>query len=321
MTSRSGATWIVDTPAKINLYLEVLAKREDGFHEIETLMAAVDLYDRLYVTNFERGRTQVTCRWASGIEAQSRSREGTASESTLEALPRDSDNIIWKAVERLRLQTGVTAGICIQVVKRIPAAAGLGGASSDAAAALVAANAWWRLDWSPARLSTVAAEIGSDVPFFLNAHYEGAGMAICRGRGERIETQSTCPTLHLVLVKPPAGLATPAVYRRVVVPREPRSLQPALAALRTSDWRGLGSRLFNRLQVAAAEISPWIERLRAWFGNTDCIGHQMSGSGSSYFAVCRNARHARRLAKYTRAAGYGLVFALRTGAHARQLAG
>ena len=321
----SDAAIVIQTPAKLNLFLELLAKRPDGFHEIETLMTAINIYDRLYVTSLSEGQTQLTCRWASGMEALATSRNGNMSSRTrndtianLEALPTGSDNIVWKAVDELRKRAGIAAdkapGIAIHLVKRIPAAAGLGGASSDAAAALVAANRLWRLGLTREQLAEVAAAIGSDVPFFLSRRTTGAGMAICRGRGERIEPLVGMPTMHFVVTRPPTGLSTPKVYQRCQVPPQPQSVEPLVARLRSGD-RSASELLVNRLQPPAEELSPWISRLSSLFASMDCIGHQMSGSGSSYFGICRNARQARRLASRVRAAGFGFTFQAKTAPH------
>ena len=308
---------LVQAPAKLNLFLEVLAKRNDGFHEIETLMTAVSLYDQLYATRYSEGRTNLTCRWASGMEAQTALQDGLTSALPLGSLPKDSDNLVWKAVERLRQISGTTAGIAINLIKRIPLAAGLGGASSDAAAALVAANQLWRLGWSRGRLAEIAAELGSDVPFFLTRRTAGAGMAICRGRGEQIEPLTRMPRLHLVIVRPPVGLSTPAVYRHCVVPEQPRSSDSLVGQLRQTG--SVGSNLFNRLQFAAEQLTPWIARARLAFERANCPADQMSGSGSSYFGVCRTARQARRLASCLHAAGIGQVFQAVTAPHAHRV--
>ena len=314
----SDAAIVIQTPAKLNLFLELLAKRPDGFHEIETLMTAINIYDRLYVTSLSEGQTQLTCRWASGMEALTASRNGNDTAANLDTLPEGSDNIVWKAVELLRQRAGTAAGIAIRLVKRIPAAAGLGGASSDAAAALIAANRLWRLGWSREQLSEVAEELGSDVPFFFTPRAAGSGMAICRGRGELIEPLADMPHLHFVIIRPPVGLSTPKVYQRCTVPSQPDSVTPLVASLR----RGCGSvgeLLVNRLQPPAEELTPWVSRLSRTFAQMDCIGHQMSGSGSAYFGICRSARQARCLASRIRATGFGLTFQATTVPHSNRI--
>ncbi len=301
----------IDCAAKLNLFLEVLEKRADGFHEIETIMSAVSLYDSLYFVSNSTGDIRLTCEWASGLAANKRPSKGGISEC-LGELPRPADNIVWKAVQRLRTVAGIEAGATIRLVKRIPSMAGLGGASSNAAAALLAANRVWKLDWSRTRLEQLASEIGSDVPFFLANRSRGSAMAIARGRGERIEGLPGMTRLHFVVVRPPTGLSTPRVYQRCLPADQPASLNQLVRALRDGNPARIGAQLFNRLQSAATELSPWIEKVRSAFQRIDCLGHCMSGSGTSYFGLFRNARHATRHAVRLRAAGFGYVFTTRT---------
>ena len=289
-------------PAKINLFLEVLGKRDDGFHEIETLMTPVGLFDTLYFqaeTKRRGAATSIglTCQWSSGCWGDRRG----------EKLPEGADNTVVRAVRLLQERTGTSAGATLRLVKRIPQAAGLAGGSSDAAAALAAANRGWRLGLSQAELAELAAQIGSDAPFFL-----AGGPAVCRGRGERVEPISRLGALRFVVVKPPDGLKTREVYARCQRAEAPRSSAALVEALRRGDIHGAGRLLHNQLQPAAEELSPWIARLKREFDKLDVAGHQMSGSGASYFGLCRGARHARRLARRLRARGVGDVFAVRS---------
>lgn len=301
----------VDCSAKLNLFLEVLAKRDDGFHEIETLMSSVSLYDSLYFSSNSTNDLRLSCAWASGLEARNGSPTRGISDC-LGELPRHSDNIVLRAIERLRQEAGIEAGATIRLVKRIPAMAGLGGASSNAAAALLAANHAWQLDWPRTRLQRLAAELGSDVPFFLAARSRGSAMAVARGRGERIEGLTGMTKLHFVIVRPPAGLSTPRVYARCLPAEQPARLDRLVGALREGNLARVGTHLFNRLQSAASKLSPWIETTRAAFNRIDCHGHGMSGSGTSYFGLFRSARHAARLAVRLRSARLGYVFTART---------
>jgi len=313
---QSPSRIVINTPAKLNLFLEVIAKRRDGFHEIETLMTAINLYDRLSVTALDTGQTQLTTRWASGMEPQAVLRNSLNAASISDVLPEESDNIVWKAVERLRQRAGTSAGIAIDLVKRIPAAAGLGGASSDAAAILVAANRLWGLGWSREQLANVGSELGSDIPFFLSRRASGTGMAVCRGRGEQIEAVSGMPSLHFVVVKPASGLSTPAVYQHCKPASAPRSVAPLVEAL--SRGRIVTGYFLNRLEETALQILPIIQKLRATFDEIECLAHQMSGSGSSYFGICRSARQARRLANRIRGLGFGAAFHASSVPHAHQ---
>src|SRR5438552_13716012 len=160
----------VVTPAKINLFLEVLARRPDGFHEIETLLTAVTAYDRLIFIPDDRGDIVLDCRWAHGLSAWQRGRDcNTAARELLYGeIPRGPENLVWRAAALVRERAGIRQGATICLVKRVPAAAGLGGASSDAAATLVAANMAWQLHWPRERLMELAADLGSDISFFLS---------------------------------------------------------------------------------------------------------------------------------------------------------
>jgi len=288
---------VVEAPAKLNLFFEVLAKRNDGFHEIETLMCPVDLYDTIRFSEDSSGQIALACDLDSS--AQYSASEGDESGCTdieshggeVDRLPRGPDNLVWRAADLLRRRAGRELGARLHLTKRVPAEAGLGGGSSDAAATLLAANEGWRLGWSREELMPLAAELGSDVPFFL-----ADGAAVCRGRGEQVEAVEGPEGLHFVIACPPEGLSTAEVYAACRPADEPRQVEPLLRALKEGDAERVGQLLFNRLQGVAETLSPWIERLGSEFAKLDCLGHGMSGSGSSYFALCRHARHARRIA-------------------------
>lgn len=296
--------WEVWAPAKLNLFLEVLAKRADGFHEIETLMVPINLYDTLYFSvdpnnRKESGeRIELHCGWASPAALPAACAGAP--------LPEGERNSVVRALELLRQRCGIRRGATVRLIKRIPVAAGLAGGSSDAAAALVAGNLGWKLGLSAEALADLAGEVGSDVPFFLQH-----AAAICRGRGERIEPCARLTGLHFVVVYPPAGLGTADVYRGcrpAEVPRPAHALVEALWQRRSS----AGRLLHNGLEPAAARLSPWIPRLEQEFARQDVLGARMSGSGTSYFGLCRSAGHARRVAGRLRTRGLGHVYAARS---------
>jgi 4-diphosphocytidyl-2-C-methyl-D-erythritol kinase len=296
---RSAVDLVIQAPAKLNLFFEVLAKRSDGYHEIETLMCPVDLFDTLHFQEDPNGQLELRCRRVFGASG--------ASGRGLHEVPEGPANLVVRAVELVRRRAGVRRGAKLRLVKRIPAAAGLGGGSSDAAAALVAANEGWRLGRSPDELAQWAAEVGSDVPFFL-----AGGPAVCRGRGERVSPVAGLGAMSFVVVRPPEGLATAEVYRVCGAAAQPETALPLIEALQRGDWNQAGRRLLNRLQPAAETLSPWVKRLQQEFSQLDVLGHGMSGSGTSYFGLCRHARHARRCARRLRAKGVGTVFAVRS---------
>lgn len=312
-------------PAKLNLLLEVLSRREDGYHEIETLMVPVDLYDSLSLEADALETVRLTCRWAVGLQKTSKNKLETSPaeapcettpirdiqiQNTLsdyEELPEGSENIVVRAIELLRLRAGIRSGAAVRLTKRIPSAAGLGGGSSDAAAALVAANRVWQLRWSPRQLQCVAAEVGSDVPFFL-----GSGAAVCRGRGERIEPVAGVPALDFVVVAPPAGLSTADVYRGCRPAESPRTAEPLIDALRQKDLRKIAANLHNGLEPAAERLSRWIGRAKRDLAACGCSAVQMSGSGTSCFGICHDARQARRAARWMRGRGWSRSMAVRS---------
>jgi 4-diphosphocytidyl-2-C-methyl-D-erythritol kinase len=297
MHVRSSASGLeVLAPAKLNLILEVLGKRPDGFHEIETLMAPIGLYDTLYFQDERSGKIDLFCEQV-GPEPPAESGE---------ELPDGSQNIVFRAVDLLRRRYAASRGARVRLIKRIPLAAGLAGGSSDAAAALVAANRCWELDLPKHVLASMAAELGSDVPFFLES-----GPAICRGRGERIERVAGLGALSFVVVRPPAGLSTAEVYRVCRPAAQPRSALALVESLQGGKLHQAGRWLHNALQAAAEQLSPWIVRMKQEFSRLDCLGHQMSGSGTSYFALARHFRHAQRLAARLEGRSLGRIYVVR----------
>jgi 4-diphosphocytidyl-2-C-methyl-D-erythritol kinase len=180
----------------------------------------------------------------------------------------------------------------MRLVKRIPMQAGLGGGSSDAAAALVGLNRLWRLGLSRDELTVLGGQLGSDVAFFVQAE-----AAWCTGRGEVVEPAALGRTLHLVLVCPPFGCSTPEVYRGLSVPDQPLPGTDLRLALRQGDIDAIGRGLHNRLSVSAQRLAPrladYLDKLR----KLGPAGVLVSGSGSTVFALCRGRAEAEELAR------------------------
>lgn len=296
------------TPAKLNLYLEVLGRRPDGYHEIETLMVPVNLFDTLRLEPSDDGRLHLSARWDLGCYHAS---SDDPSVNAWGDLPQGDDNLVLRALVLLgrrakeagELTSGNRWGARLELVKRIPSAAGLGGGSSDAAAALYAANELWQLNWSVERLAQVAAELGSDIPFFFHRD-----AAFCTGRGEVVQTWAWPGRMYVVIVRPSSGLATGPVYRETQVASAPRDANGLKRAWESRRTVAIANHLFNRLQDAGVRLSADVERLQREFNQLDLLGHQMSGSGSCYFGICRSARHARRIAGVLRSRRLGHVF-------------
>jgi 4-diphosphocytidyl-2-C-methyl-D-erythritol kinase len=277
LTRRRGDAVLVRAPAKVNVFLEVLARRADGYHDLATLLVAVSLYDTLEFKEEPSGTVRLRCDHPS--------------------LSTGPDNLVTRAAELLRRRAGHRGGADIRLWKRIPLQAGLAGGSSDAAATLAGLNRLWRLGLTGSALAELGAELGSDVPFFFSAP-----AAWCTGRGERVEPAALGRPLDFVLALPPQGLSTAEVFRHVDVPAEPLAGDDVREALRAGDVETLGRRLHNRLGPAAERLCPAVAGLRRRLAGLGPAGERMSGSGTAVFALCRGPLEALRIARALRPA-------------------
>lgn len=275
-----GWLWL-DSPAKINLFLEVLSRRPDGYHELVTEMACISLADRLAFRLTAGG---------AAIHGHIMGDSGPAAGTGEAGLPDWENNLVFRALDLLRREAGIAAGMDVRLEKKIPLQAGLGGGSSNAATALIAGNRLWNLGWPRERLILLAARLGSDVPFFL-----AGGRAICRGRGERVEPLPPRLGLPVVVATPPEGLSTPGVFAELSHSREGdiRKLPDQCDVGDGGSWPNL----FNRLEQPAAKLSVWPRRLRQAFAAVGCPAHQLTGSGSAWFGLFPSRRQAARAAR------------------------
>jgi 4-diphosphocytidyl-2-C-methyl-D-erythritol kinase len=272
-TAGSRAVHVL-APAKINLYLEVLGKRPDGYHDIETLILALELFDGITLGADDSGNVSLAC--------------------DVPELSTGSDNLVLKAAQLLKERTGCRQGAKVWLAKRIPWAAGLGGGSSDAAATLAGLNELWELGLSTERLLSIGQEVGSDVPFFFRTP-----AAFCTGRGEVVRPVAPGKVFDIVLVKPPFGISTAQVYSEC----GPRSAEfgtgvssSAIDALVEGDIEKLARSLHNRLQEPAMRICPPVDRIFRRMQTLGAAGCLMTGSGSCLFALCHDDREARQVA-------------------------
>jgi 4-diphosphocytidyl-2-C-methyl-D-erythritol kinase len=173
---------------------------------------------------------------------------------------------------------------------------------------LLAGNAFWNLNLSISELATLAAEIGSDVSFFLHGGY-----AVCRGRGEIVAPIDNLPPIWVVIVKPPFGLATPRVYGKCKIPAEPCKIDGLLRAMRNRDEIAMAGQIVNRLWAPALEIEPAMAQLTSAFHDAGLVAHQMSGSGSSYFGLTFERANAIRAASILRSRSLGFTWTGRGG--------
>lgn len=259
--------------AKINLDLRVLGTRADGFHDLKTVFQSLMLFDNVTVS-VRRGPLTLTCDEPD--------------------IPTDQRNLVWKAASLLhRMRTGKSAAprdITIDLRKRIPAEAGLGGGSADAAMTLLALNALWKLDLDIATLSRIGARLGADVPFFLVG-----GTALGLGRGDDIYPLADMPPVHVVILRPGFGVATADAYRwfdeeqrRPLKEPQPRRVPPG--------WPAWSATLRNDLEGAVVKHHPAIGRIRQSLLDAGATFAAMSGSGSAVFGLFERADAARRTA-------------------------
>lgn len=326
---RHNTVFRIHTPAKLNLSLEVLGRRPDGFHELRTVMSAVRLYDTLLIS--PTGDT-ADSPIDFGLVASS------ADPAAMQDIPTGSDNLVVRALELLReagsdKQTRAQQGLKVRLVKRIPSQAGLGGGSSDAGAALVLGNRAWGLGLSTAELSEIGAQLGSDVPFFVHMNQgQGNGApingslakenqsgdcraALCEGRGEKITPLKQVGGIPCVIIKPDVGLSTAAVYQATEEADFATSggnSEGVAQLIGSRQWRNLGNVMGNALQAAAMRVGPSLKEIPQRLGGLPLIAHQLSGSGSAYFALCRSMREARRIATILQAHNVGQLYVTNT---------
>ncbi len=296
---RATPRWVrALAPAKVNPWLEVLARRADGYHELDTALLALELADRVAV----RARAE------PGVALRVFGEHATAD------VPADERNLAWRAaaavLDAARAADAERAprGLELELEKRVPSCAGLGGGSSDAAAACLAAEvAVGRALGTQARSALLAA-LGSDCAFFAEA--AATGFARCTGRGERVRPLSAPSRAWTILVLvPDVGASTGAVYRALEfplsAPERPHSFGDTLFEKTEAELR-LG--LFNRLESAAPTVVPALARWRDLLDRFEGVALRLSGSGSAFFGVFRDPDAARDVLEEAtaRAQGEGL---------------
>lgn len=276
--------WIEkDSPCKVNLLLNVLGKRPDGFHEVETVMHPVYVCDRIRCERADRG-LQLTC--------------------SDPALPTDANNLVFRAAAVFLQAAGIREGVRIHLHKRIPSAAGLGGGSSNGATTLLALNELFGRPLTIDRLQQLAAALGSDVPFFLQSK-----PALATGRGERIQALEFFPALRgkaFLLVYPGFGIPTPWAYHQLAnfpeaLHGRPGRAQALIALLQAGDLRRAAPAFYNALEAPAFAKYPILALYQEFLRAHGALATLMSGSGSTTFAVLETEAEAHRLDQQFRA--------------------
>jgi 4-diphosphocytidyl-2-C-methyl-D-erythritol kinase len=249
-------------PAKINLSLDVLYKRQDGYHEVEMVMTMVDLADR--------------------IEMQELPRDTIIISSQAGYIPLDEKNLAFQAARLIKDRYEVKQGVYIHLDKKIPVAAGLAGGSSDAAATLRGLNRLWELNIPEEELQKLGAELGSDVPFCI-----GGGTAVARGRGEKLERIPSPPQCWVILAKPPINVSTSDIYGKLIakdIKRGPAS-RDILQAIQSKSFDKLCEGLGNVLEDVTLPLYPEVRHLKECMQRLGADGVLMSGSGPTVFGL------------------------------------
>ena len=267
------------SPCKVNLILNILGRRADGFHELETVMQPVNICDEM---TFERS--------SPGVQLTCNNRE----------LPVDSKNLVHRAATAFLAAAKISDGVKIHLQKNLPLAGGIGGGSANAAVTFSALNELFGRPLPPEKLHELAAALGSDVPFFLHDK-----PALATGRGEKVQTLENFPALRgkaILLVHPGFGISTPWSYQNLA--RFPQSLngkkgraEKLISLLRAGDLKMAAGELYNSLEAPAFDKFPALSLNKEYLRGNGALAALMSGSGSTTFAIAENLPAAEALAE------------------------
>jgi 4-diphosphocytidyl-2-C-methyl-D-erythritol kinase len=277
---------LIKAPAKINLTLDVLHKREDGYHEVEMVMTTVDLSDRIELSDIRENEIQVV--------SQNR------------FVPDDQRNLAYQAALLVKNRFGIQRGVSIGIDKMIPVAAGLAGGSSDAAATLRGLNRMWNLGLSIDELAELGAEIGSDVSFCVYG-----GTALAKGRGEKITHLPAPPNCWVILAKPSVGVSTADVYRNLDLTRiEHPNTKGMIDALKQGNYNSICRHTGNVLESVTLKTNPEVLQIKEQMERFGADAVLMSGSGPTVFGLVQYESRLQRI--YNGLRGFcGQVFVVR----------
>ena len=264
--------WIERAPAKINLTLDVLYRRDDDYHELEMIMSSVDLADYLTFTPLKEDKIEVFTNKAF--------------------LPVDQRNHVYQIIKLVKEHYSVQEGMLVEIEKKIPVAAGLGGGSTDAAAALRALNRIWKLNMSVQEMIALGMHVGTDVPYSIVG-----GTAFVSGRGEIVTPIKPMPSCWVVLAKPRISVSTKTVFRALEVERLdyiPKSRIVA-DAIEIGDYKGMVDNLSNALEAVTFERHPKLRQLSERMERYGMDGVTMSGSGPTIIGFSQNYSRAKRV--------------------------
>jgi len=263
----------VFAPCKLNLYLDILEKRPDGFHNIETIFEKIDLKDEIIIK--EKGK-----------DLKVRTSPSSCSQG--------KENIAYKAARAIFKEAGAKLNLDIEIKKRVPVSAGLGGGSSDAAAVLKAVNKIFKLGVSAKRLLVIAGDIGKDVPFFMQDN----SFALAKGVGDKVEKINLDKVLFHILIKPSISLSTRLMYKRIdrsSFSSKEHSIKSALRALKTKGVTALEENYYNIFESVLAGDSAHIIKAKALLADAGAKRSLLSGSGPTVFCSFETKKDAEKV--------------------------
>jgi 4-diphosphocytidyl-2-C-methyl-D-erythritol kinase len=278
----------VRVPAKVNLQLSVGPRESDGYHQLVTVFQAISIFDDVTVKIGEQG---------TGINL-------TVSGDQIHGVPTDSTNLVVKAIELIADKFELDIDVNVDVKKSIPVAGGMAGGSADAAAAIVAIDELYSLEMTREEMHSIAAQLGSDVPFLLSG-----GTAIGQGRGDQLTAALSRGTYHWVLARSSGGLSTPAVYgecdrlRQGLDISDPQISDALMQALLSADPSNVGKLLINDLQPAACSLRPALRLILDVGQEYGALGAIVSGSGPTVAFLVSDEEHGLDLAVALSASG------------------
>lgn len=260
---------VLKSYGKINLGLDVLRRREDGYHEVRMIMQTVGLYDVLTMKKRKDDKIEMTC--------------------NLSFLPTDERNLVYKAVKLIKDKYHIKDGVEINLSKRIPVAAGMAGGSSNCAAALKGMNQLFDLGLSIDELCEIGVTLGADVPYCI-----WGGTALSEGIGEKLSRVDAMPDCYILIAKPGISVSTAFVYKNLDLPallKHP-DIDGMLECLKEKDLTGICDRLENVLETVTIKEYPIIEKVKKHLMDQGAKGALMSGSGPTIFAIFEDKKTA-----------------------------
>lgn len=265
----------IRVPAKINLWLEVVGKRSDGYHDLSSLMLPISIYDTIRIEiGADSGPISVAC--------------------DVPSIPRNQENLAWRAADLFREASCVGAEMRIALEKRIPSGAGLGGGSADAAGVLLALNSCCKNVLDPAVMDGLAVKIGADVPFFLHQK-----PVLATGIGDKLQSVHGVPEYPLLLIKPDVNVSTASVYRNLKLTRDRAQIK--LNCFCKDPWR-LNDVIVNDLESVTIPMHPVLSDIKDWLLARGAVAALMSGSGPTVFGVFQSDKAALAAEAYAKTA-------------------